>query len=105
MKELSGQERRRLRGKAHGLRPLVNIGKNGVTEGVTEAIDRALTDHELIKVKFLDHKAEKRELTSGIAEKTKSYLVDVIGNVAILYRKRPYPAKRKAPESKGRGRG
>ena len=86
MKELSGQERRRLRGTAHGLRPLVHIGKNGVTEGVIGAIDRALADHELIKVRFQDYKAEKDELSDKIASETTSRVVDIIGNTLILYR-------------------
>jgi RNA-binding protein len=86
MKELSGRERRRLRGMAHGLRPLVQIGKNGVTEGVIGAIDRALADNELIKVRFQDYKAEKDELSDKIASETRSKVVDIIGHTLILYR-------------------
>ena len=53
MKQLTGKERRRLRGLAHGLKPLVHVGRNGVTDGVIDDADRALRDHELVKIRFL----------------------------------------------------
>ena len=95
MKELSGKERRHLRGLAHGLKPLVHVGKNGVTEGVIDDTDRALRDHELVKIRFLDYKDQRQELSQTIAEETRSGIVEIIGNALILYRESPDPAKRK----------
>lgn len=92
---LDGGKRRRLKELAHGLEPLIKIGKNGITDGAIGNIDRALGYHELIKVKFLGHRAEKKELSMEIAERTSSDLVDLIGNTAILYRENPDPTKRK----------
>jgi RNA-binding protein len=95
MKQLTGKERRRLRGLAHGLKPLVHVGKNGVTEGVIDDTDRALRDHELIKIRFLDYKEHRQELSQTIAEATQSAVVDTIGNTLILYRESSDSKKRK----------
>jgi len=94
MKQLTGKERRRLMGLAHGLKPLVHVGKNGVTEGVIDDTDRALNDHELVKIKFLNYKEQRKELSETLAERTGSEIVDIIGNVAILYKQSPDPEKR-----------
>lgn len=87
MDTISVSERKRLKSIAHHLRPVIQIGRNGVTDAVIKAIDKALLDHELIKIKYMDFKEERRELTSGIAEKTGSIIIAGIGNIAILYRK------------------
>lgn len=86
---LTSDRKRALKRKAHALDPLVQIGKNGVTDGVIANIDKALTDHTLIKVKYINHKSEKRELTGAITSRTGSTLIDLIGNTAILYRENP----------------
>ena len=90
-----GSRRRRLKALAHELEPLIQIGKQGVTDGVVRNIEAALKNHELIKIKFLDHKEEKEELTGKIVEQTSSERVDIIGNTAIIYRQNPDPKKRK----------
>jgi RNA-binding protein len=95
MKQLTGKERRRLRSLAHGLKPLVHVGKNGVTEGVIDDADRALRDHELVKIRFLNYKEQRKELSEIIAGETRSGIVEIIGNTLLLYRESPDPAKRK----------
>ncbi len=57
--DLKGYQRDYLSRKAHGLQPVVQIGKAGLTEPVAAAVDKALEDHELIKVKFVNSKDEK----------------------------------------------
>ncbi|HOE71384.1 MAG TPA: ribosome assembly RNA-binding protein YhbY [Deltaproteobacteria bacterium] len=94
-KSLTGAQRKYLRGLAHSLRPVVQAGKNGITPELLRAVDEALEHHELIKVKFVDFKEEKKELTEEIAERTSSEAVGLIGNVAILYRRQPDEKKRK----------
>lgn len=86
---LTSDQKRALKKKAHSLDPLVQVGKNGVTDGAIANIDKALTDHTLIKVKYINHKSEKRELTDAITSRTGSTLIDLIGNTAILYRENP----------------
>lgn len=94
MSELSSGQRRKLKAMAHHLEPVVMVGQKGITENLSKAVDKALGDHELIKIKFVDFKDEKRELTDEIVLSTHAALVGIIGNIAILYRKNPdIPAK------------
>ena len=95
MPQLSSNQREYLRKTAHDLRPVVQIGKQGLTEALVKAIETALTAHELIKIKFIEHKEEKRDLANEIVSATGSELVAIIGNVAILYRESPNQEKRK----------
>lgn len=94
MIELSGFQRNFLRKKAHDLKPVVMLGKNGLTEKVTRAIDKALEDHELIKVKFVDYKDEKKILARTVSENLDANLISVIGNIAIIYRESSDPEKK-----------
>jgi RNA-binding protein len=86
-------KRKHLKALAHHIDNYIQVGKNGLTSGVVEAIDNALNHRELIKVKFQSHKQEKEELSKEISEKTGSHLVEVIGNVAIFYRRNPVSSK------------
>jgi RNA-binding protein len=90
----SGQ-RKKLRSLAHHLEPVVYIGKQGLTDAVIAAADRAFDAHELIKVRFQEHKEEKRALTDQLAARTRSEIAGVLGHVAILYREHADPGKRK----------
>lgn len=83
---LKGSQRKHLRGLAHSMEPVIYIGKRGITKEVMQQIDMALTDHELIKIKFNEFKDEKKDLSAGIADETGSEFVGMIGNVAIFYR-------------------
>lgn len=95
MTDLQGHERKYLRRLAHHLKPVVYIGKGGVTETVVRSADEALEAHELIKAKFVDCKDRKRELTDELAEGANAICAGLIGNVAILYRQHPDEEKRK----------
>lgn len=86
MIELNSKQRKILEKAAHDLQPVVIVGGAGMTDGVIQMADKALADHELIKVKFNEYKEEKQELTNELCEKTNSTLVRIIGNVAILFR-------------------
>jgi len=70
------------------------IGKNGVTGEVVDSVDEALAARELIKIRFVDHKDEKKPLLDAIKERTGAQLAGVIGHVAILYREHDEPEKR-----------
>lgn len=91
---LTKREKKLLQKLAHKLKPLIQIGKNGVTPGTIANIDKALKDHELIKIKYLEHKAEKNTLTRQIIEETGSDLINKIGNTITLYRESPNPEKK-----------
>ncbi len=84
--ELKGYQRSYLTRKAHLLKPVVMIGRNGISDSLITAVDEALEQHEMIKVKFQDYKASRKEIALEVAQKTEAVLVRVIGNIAILYR-------------------
>ncbi len=92
---MKGSARKYLRSGAHHLKPVVIVGKNGVSAQLIGSVDLALKDHELIKVKFGEFKEAKKEISSEIAQSTKSDVVGIIGNIAIFYRQHPEPGKRK----------
>tara|TARA_X000000950_G_scaffold283657_1_gene384994 strand:- start:5816 stop:6172 length:357 start_codon:yes stop_codon:yes gene_type:complete len=89
---LTSQEKKTLRGVAHHLSPVVSVGDHGVTEGVLEEADRALREHELIKVKVhASERADRVALIDDLLVATESALVQIIGKVAVLYRRNPKP--------------
>jgi RNA-binding protein len=88
MEELSGRKKRELKSLAHHLNPVVLIGHKGLSENVIKAFEKAIDDHELMKVKFTDFKEDKKELSLNLSRETGAALVDIIGNVAIFYREK-----------------
>lgn len=95
MAELNGKQRRKLKSQAHHLKPVVYIGKNGITTGLMEALVQALDDHELIKIKFIDFKDEKRDFLERMAAETGADILNLIGNIAIVFRQNRDESKRK----------
>ena len=97
MNRLEGFQKKYLRGMAHSMKPVVFIGRNGVTEGLNRSINDALTAHELIKVKYVDFKdKEDKTEISGIIEETHDCeMAGMIGHIAIFYRQHPDQEKRK----------
>ena len=88
-KELSERQRKFLRGRGHALEPVLLIGQHGVTPAVIAEAQRALHDHELIKVKFRGADRDARD--AGLAElasATASILVQRIGHTALYYKRR-----------------
>ena len=84
---LTGKQKRFLRSKANHLQPLFQIGKNGLTQSVIEQIEEALESKELIKVNILQNCAEdKNEIAQTLSEQEGMYVVQVIGNIIILYK-------------------
>ena len=95
MRKLTNAQRAHLRRLAHHLKPVVQIGKQGLTSGVQASVGEALNAHELIKVKFMDFRDQKHELAEELVAASGSALVGMIGNIAILYRQQPDPEKRR----------
>lgn len=94
MTKLDGKKRRKLRALGHALEPVVQIGKEGLTAGVTRALDGALEAHELVKVKLGQSAPDDRhEAAASLAKKTRSELVQVLGKVILLYRRHPEEPK------------
>ena len=76
------------RGVAHHLDPVVSVSDRGLSDGIIAETERALTDHELIKVKVdALQKADRLMITEMLAEQTQATVIQNIGKVAVLYRK------------------
>lgn len=84
---LSNAQNRFLRGQAHGLKAMLQIGAKGVTDALVAELDNALEHHELIKVKVYAGDRDARDaIVQDLAGRSEAVLVQRIGNVAILYR-------------------
>lgn len=98
--QLSDNQRRFLRGRAHALKPLVQIGGVALTDGVARETERALEDHELIKVRARGaERLARAALFSELARRTGSAIVQQIGHIAVLYRRHPKLAKIVIPDA------
>ena len=93
--KLSNPQIRKLKALAQRLEPVLRVGKQGLSDAFLKSVTEELDRHELVKVKYADFKEEKKELSPVLAEKTSSHLVTRVGNVVVLYRENPDPAKRK----------
>lgn len=83
------KERQHLKARAHKLKPVVMVGSNGVTEAVNKEIDRALNDHELIKIRVTTEDRELRQkLFEAIRDAANAELVQKIGGIGVYYRKK-----------------
>ena len=89
---LSNAQIRFLRGQAHDLKAMLQVGGKGITDALAAEVDGALEHHELIKVKVAAEDREARDAMIGeLVERSDAVLVQRIGHVAVLYR----PAKDK----------
>ena len=87
---LTGKQRRHLRALGHELRPRVQIGKGGIDEGLIKAVEQALVDHELVKIKLGEHAdVDRHEAAVELAAKTRSEVAQVLGHTLLLYRPDP----------------
>lgn len=78
---------KQLRAIGHSLKPVVIVSENGLTENVMAELNRALDDHELIKVKFAyEDREAKKAAMENMAKKLKAETVQSIGKIALIYR-------------------
>jgi RNA-binding protein len=99
---LTGKQKRHLRALGNTLDPVVRTGKDGIDEGVVSALDRALEQHELVKVKLGANTPEDRdELAALLSEQTRSEIAQVMGGTVLLYRARKKDPVIVLPASKG----
>jgi RNA-binding protein len=87
--QLSEKQKKHLRRLAHPLNPIVMLGNAGLTDGVVAELDRALTDHELVKVSArVGDRDARNEVLTALGRRTSAVLVQRIGNVGVFYRRR-----------------
>jgi RNA-binding protein len=88
MSPLSNPRLRQLKAAAQRLEAMFKVGKAGLSESFVSAINAALDQHELVKIKFVEFKEQKRELGEQLAARTASQLVMRVGHVVVLHRPR-----------------
>ncbi len=93
--------RRALRAAGHHLAPVVQVGKEGVSEAVVRQLDEALSAHELVKVKVGTESPEDRfEAAERLGASASAQVAQILGRTALLYRKHPEkPRFEKPPET------
>jgi RNA-binding protein len=84
--ELSGRQRRHLRGLAQRLVPAVFVGEEGITAGVLRALDEALAAHELVKVRMRSP-ADKKAMAGELAQASGAVLAGLVGHTVVLFRR------------------
>ncbi len=92
---LSPEQRRQYRAIAHHLKPVVTVGDKGLSEGLQQELERALDDHELIKVKIPAADRETRQaLIEELCQQTGAELVQIIGRIAVILRRAKQPNRK-----------
>ncbi|HTM71208.1 MAG TPA: ribosome assembly RNA-binding protein YhbY [Luteimonas sp.] len=84
---LTNAQTRFLRGQAHGLKAMLQVGGKGISDALVAEVDGALEHHELIKVKVAAEDREVRDaMVDELAQRAGAALVQRIGHTAVLYR-------------------
>ena len=87
---ISSSTKKKYRQIGHHLRPIVTVGNSGITGGVIDEMQRALRDHELIKVKLnIEKKSERAREVKDLSTALNAHLIQMIGKNALLYKKNP----------------
>ena len=89
--KLNTKQRKHLKALSHHIKPKINIGKDGLTEGVILSINEHIEKNELIKIKFSQNKENKNEISTLICDKVKCKQVNIIGNSLTVYKKSSDP--------------
>jgi RNA-binding protein len=98
--QLSDKQLRFLRGRAHALKPVIQIGQHGLSAGVLGETRRALADHELVKLRIqAADRAARDALLAEVVRATDSALVTRIGHVAVLFRPNAVLSKIPLPDA------
>lgn len=87
---LTGKQRRFLRSQGHHLTAVLQIGKEGVSPAFVQAVEQALLDHELIKIRVgANAVLDRKQAAADLAGATTSEIAQVLGNTLLLYRPHP----------------
>lgn len=97
---LTSKQRRYLRGLGHHLEPVVHIGKNGLTDGLSSALSTALDDHELIKIRInVEAPDDRDEVAESLSASLHADVAQVLGHTVLLYRARKKDPAIKLPKA------
>lgn len=85
---INAKERAKLKSLSHDFKPVINIGKNSITDEVIRAIDEALSSRELIKIKILNNNLDNQdEILENILTSLNAEFVNHLGSIITIYRK------------------
>ena len=85
--KLTNNQKKYLRGIAHGLNPMIMIGANGVTESLMAELESTLAHHEILKIKIASaDRDERKEIIKHLVDETGALLVQTIGKICVIYR-------------------
>lgn len=85
---LTNDQKKSLRAIGHNLKPIVTIAGNGLSDTVMVELNRALDDHELIKIKVsVGDREVKKQVVAEVLERTGAELAQQVGNIALLIRR------------------
>lgn len=96
---LGGKQRRHLRSLGHHLEPVVQLGKQGLTDAVVAAVDEALTRHELVKVRIgTECPDDRHDVAERLGPLVKGEIAQVLGRTLLVYRRHPKEPKIQLPK-------
>ncbi|WP_019555915.1 ribosome assembly RNA-binding protein YhbY [Thiomicrorhabdus arctica] len=85
--KLTNNQKKYLRGIAHGLNPMIMIGANGVTESLMAELESTLAHHEILKIKIASaDRDERKEIVQHLVKESGALLVQTIGKICVIYR-------------------
>lgn len=85
---INAKERAKLKSLSHDFKPVINIGKNSITDEVIRAIDEALSSRELIKIKILNNNLDDQdEILENILTSLNADFINHLGSIITIYRK------------------
>jgi RNA-binding protein len=97
---LNGKQKRFLRGRGHGLKPVITVGKGEVNEALVKETAEAIACHELIKVKILEScLLDRFEVAEQLAAACQAEVAQVLGRTLLLYKQAKEP-KIELPQAK-----
>lgn len=77
---------RELKARSQKLKPIIHVGHDGLGDPLIIALSQALDDHSLVKVRFTDHKSERKQLAKELAARTDARIILLVGHTVTLYR-------------------
>lgn len=87
---LTQEQKKQFKAIGHHLKPVVTVAEQGLSEGLMAELDRALNDHELIKIQLrLAERDDRAAILTELCQQSSALLVQTIGKTALIYRKNP----------------
>lgn len=86
---LTQNQKKFLRGIAHGLNPVIIIGAQGITDGLMAELESSLHHHELLKIKMAaGEREDRKQIIENVIKLTRAQLVQSVGKIFVIYRAR-----------------